>query len=224
MRYFLQRSSSAKEQKNEERSGGSRAHLYLNVYDLSPINNYLYWFGFGIFHSGIEVHGMEYGFGAHDYPTSGVFEVEPRGCPGFIYRRTVWLGTTDMPPDEFRSFIEQLSRKYHGNTYNLIAKNCNHFTNDVCMHLTGKPVPGWVNRLARIVSGSLCNCILPENINVTTVRHLTDYPAFSDGTGSYASTLEVSDDEQLDHHLLTASSSDQPLSKEKPLKLTREKF
>ncbi|KAL0913834.1 hypothetical protein M5K25_017324 [Dendrobium thyrsiflorum] len=177
MRSFLPRSSSAKEQKNGEGSSGSRTHLYLNVYDLSPINNYLYWFGFGIFHSGIEVHGMEYGFGAHDYPTSGVFEVEPRGCPGFIYRRTVWLGTTSMPQDEFRSFIEQLSRKYHGDTYNLIAKNCNHFTNDVCMHLTGKPVPGWVNRLARL--GSLCNCLLPENIHVTTVRHLPDHPAFS---------------------------------------------
>ncbi|XP_020674485.1 deSI-like protein At4g17486 isoform X2 [Dendrobium catenatum] len=223
MRSFLPRSSSAKEHKNGEGSSGSRTHLYLNVYDLSPINNYLYWFGFGIFHSGIEVHGMEYGFGAHDYPTSGVFEVEPRGCPGFIYRRTVWLGTTTMPQDEFRSFIEQLSRKYHGDTYNLIVKNCNHFTNDVCMHLTGKPVPGWVNRLARL--GSLCNCLLPENIHVTTVRHLPDHSAFSDGSGSYASTLEVSDDEEeLDHHLLTASSSDQPHSKEKPLKLAREKF
>ncbi|KAL0913836.1 hypothetical protein M5K25_017326 [Dendrobium thyrsiflorum] len=46
-----------------------------------------------------------------------------------------------------------------------------------------------------------------------------------DGSGSYASTLEVSDDEEeLDHHLLTASSTDQPHSKEKPLKLAREKF
>lgn len=28
--------------------------VYLNVYDLTPVNNYLYWFGLGIFHSGIE--------------------------------------------------------------------------------------------------------------------------------------------------------------------------
>ena len=28
--------------------------LYLNIYDISPINNYLYWFGLGIFHSGVE--------------------------------------------------------------------------------------------------------------------------------------------------------------------------
>lgn len=28
--------------------------VILNVYDLTPLNNYIYWFGCGIFHSGIE--------------------------------------------------------------------------------------------------------------------------------------------------------------------------
>ncbi|GJN30594.1 hypothetical protein PR202_gb18909 [Eleusine coracana subsp. coracana] len=66
--------------------------VYLNVYDLTPMNGYIYWAGLGIFHSGIEVHGVEYAFGAHDYPTSGVFEVEPRQCPGFRFRKSILLG------------------------------------------------------------------------------------------------------------------------------------
>uniref|UniRef100_A0A453CQ20 PPPDE domain-containing protein n=1 Tax=Aegilops tauschii subsp. strangulata TaxID=200361 RepID=A0A453CQ20_AEGTS len=33
---------------------GAGAAVVLNVYDLTPINDYLYWFGLGIFHSGIE--------------------------------------------------------------------------------------------------------------------------------------------------------------------------
>ena len=93
---------------------------------------------------------MEYAFGAHEYSSSGVFEVEPKSCPGFIFRRSVLLGTTNMSPVEFRSFMESISGKYHGDTYHLIAKNCNHFTDEVCMHLTGKSIPGWVNRLARL--------------------------------------------------------------------------
>lgn len=93
---------------------------------------------------------MEYAFGAHDYPTSGVFEVEPKSCPGFIYRRTVWLGSTNMSRSEFRLFVEDLAVNYHGDTYHLISKNCNHFTDDVCRRLLGKPIPGWVNRLARL--------------------------------------------------------------------------
>ncbi|RZB56886.1 DeSI-like protein isoform D [Glycine soja] len=160
---------------NSERKSGSL--VYLNVYDLTPANNYLYVFGVGIFHSGIEVHGMEYGFGAHEYPTSGIFEVEPRSCPGFIFRRSVLLGSTDMSSSEFRSFIERLSGKYHGDSYHLIAKNCNHFTDEVCQQLTGKPIPAWINRLARV--GSFCNCLLPESLQVAAVRHLPEHLALS---------------------------------------------
>ena len=93
---------------------------------------------------------MEYGFGAHEYPTSGVFEVEPKSCPGFIFRRSVLLGSTELSRVEFRSFMEHLSSEYHGDTYHLIAKNCNHFTEEVSKRLTGKPIPAWVNRLARL--------------------------------------------------------------------------
>lgn len=96
------------------------------------------------------VHGLEYGFGAHEYPSSGVFEVEPRSCPGFIFRRSILLGSTNMTRSELRSFMEHLSNDYHGDTYHLISKNCNHFTEEVCQRLTGKPIPGWVNRLARV--------------------------------------------------------------------------
>ncbi|KAK4265129.1 hypothetical protein QN277_026219 [Acacia crassicarpa] len=152
--------------------------LVLNVYDLTPINNYLYWVGFGIYHSGIEVHGKEYGYGAHDYPASGVFEVEPRKCPGFTFRCSVTLGQINMHPLEFRTFLENLASEYHGDTYHLISKNCNHFTDDVSYRLTGKRIPGWVNRLAKL--GALCSCLLPESLQATTVKQLREYHEYSD--------------------------------------------
>lgn len=147
--------------------------VMLNVYDLTTANDYTSWLGFGIFHSGIEVHGMEYGFGAHDYPISGVFEVEPKSCPGFIFRCSVPLGYVNMHPSEFRRFIQSLASDYHGNTYHLIAKNCNHFTDDVAWRLTGRHIPGWVNRLARL--GGFCSCLLPESLQVTSVKQLSEY-------------------------------------------------
>ncbi|KAJ6320745.1 hypothetical protein OIU76_006137 [Salix suchowensis] len=124
--------------------------VYLNVYDLTPMNGYAYWAGLGIFHSGVEVHGLEYAFGAHDYPTSGVFEVEPRQCPGFKFRKSIFIGTTCLDPIQVREFMEQHAASYHGDTYHLIVKNCNHFCKDICYKLTGKPIPKWVNRLAKI--------------------------------------------------------------------------
>ncbi|XP_068649978.1 deSI-like protein At4g17486 isoform X1 [Aristolochia californica] len=221
MRSILSCSVGAKEQNDD---GANRAQLYLNVYDLTPINNYLYWFGFGVFHSGVEAHGMEYGFGAHEYSSSGVFEVEPKSCPGFAFRRSVWIGSVNMSRSEFRSFMEHISGKYHGDTYHLIAKNCNHFTDDVCMHLTGNSIPGWVNRLAKLVSGSFCNCLLPENIQPTAIRHIPDHPVFSDSDGSesnVSSAVAESDEDDFDHHLLT-TPNDVAFLREKPIMLARE--
>ncbi|PWZ56269.1 hypothetical protein Zm00014a_016204 [Zea mays] len=143
--------------------------VYLNVYDLTPMNGYIYWAGLGIFHSGIEVHGVEYAFGAHDFPTSGVFEVEPHQCPGFRFRKSIFLGTTCLDPIQVRQFMELQSVNYNGDTYHLITKNCNHFCKDMCYKLTGNKIPKWVNRLARI--GAICNCLLPESLKISPVGH-----------------------------------------------------
>ncbi|GAB4858081.1 hypothetical protein Ancab_015983 [Ancistrocladus abbreviatus] len=221
---LIQASFSSRKERSE--GGKQRSLLYLNVYDLTPLNNYLYWLGLGIFHSGIEVHGMEYGFGAHEYPSSGVFEVEPRSCPGFVFRRSILLGSTEMSRAEFRSFMEQLASKYHGDTYHLIAKNCNHFTDEVCMKLTGKSIPGWVNRLARLASGSFFNCLLPEHIRIATVRRLPDHSAYSEDGSDSGTSCGSSDSDEVaedpNHHLLTAPTADVAFLKEKPVRIAKE--
>ncbi|XP_017420182.1 deSI-like protein At4g17486 [Vigna angularis] len=214
---------------NGDKDKHNITRMVLNVYDLTPLNNYLYWFGFGIFHSGIEVHGKEYGFGAHDFPASGVFEVEPKKCPGFIYRCSVNLGQINMHPSEFRTFIESIANEYHGDTYHLISKNCNHFTDDVSNRLNGKRIPGWVNRLARL--GSLCSCLLPECVEVTTVKQLPEYhdcsedeitDSLSSASPCASQATSVMDDDQEKHLLSPFASKAENVSfvKETPLKRT----
>ncbi|CAL5329137.1 hypothetical protein CsSME_00009460 [Camellia sinensis var. sinensis] len=151
-------------------------HVYLNVYDLTPANSYFYWAGLGVFHTGVEVHGVEYAFGAHDYPTSGVFEIEPRRCPGFKFRKSIFMGTTYLNHIQVREFMEHQSSNYHGDRYHLVVKNCNHFCEDICYRLTGNNIPKWVNRLARI--GSLCNCVLPEVLKTSAVRHDSNFQGY----------------------------------------------
>lgn len=136
--------------KVKSKYGPDSIPVYLNVYDLTPMNGYAYWAGFGIFHSGVEVHGVEYAFGAHDYPTSGVFEVEPRQCPGFEFRRSILIGTTCFDRGQVHEFMEHHATNYNGDSYHLIVKNCNHFSNDICYKLTGKKIPQWVNRMAKL--------------------------------------------------------------------------
>ncbi|KAI6682366.1 hypothetical protein NL676_036247 [Syzygium grande] len=79
-------------------------------------------------------------FGAHEYPSTGIFEGEPKQCEGFTFRKTILIGKTDTSPAEVRAVMEDLAQEYRGNAYDLITKNCNHFYNDACIKLTGNPM------------------------------------------------------------------------------------
>ncbi|KAL8153380.1 hypothetical protein V2J09_011140 [Rumex salicifolius] len=149
--------------------GNGSVPVYLNVYDLTTLNGYAYWLGLGVYHSGVQVHGIEYAFGAHEHPSTGIFEGEPKQCDGFTFRKALVIGWTDLSSEEVRKMMEELAVEYRGNAYNLITKNCNHFCNDACIRLTGNPIPSWVNRLARI--GFLCKCIIPAGISTTKIVH-----------------------------------------------------
>lgn len=76
--------------------------------------------------------------------------MEPKKCPGFTFRKSILVGKTDLVAKEVRVFMEKLAEEYQGNKYHLITRNCNHFCNEVCLKLTQKSIPRWVNRLARL--------------------------------------------------------------------------
>jgi hypothetical protein len=78
-----------------------------------------------------------------------------------MFRKSILIVRTDLGPKEVRAFMEKLAQEYPGNTYHLITKNCNHFCNDVCFKLTGKTIPQWVNRLARLGKESHLNWFRP---------------------------------------------------------------
>ncbi|KAI9128725.1 hypothetical protein K1719_000208 [Acacia pycnantha] len=63
-------------------------------------------------HFSIQVHRVDYAFGAHKYSTTGIFEGEPRRCDGFTFRKTILIGKTDMRSDEIRCMMEELAGEY----------------------------------------------------------------------------------------------------------------
>jgi hypothetical protein len=50
--------------------------------------------------------------------------------------------------------------EFQGTSYNLLTKNCNHFTSYLCEKLTGRPAPTWINRAASI--GVALPCVVPR--------------------------------------------------------------
>jgi len=143
--------------------------VFLNIYDLNPLNNYLHPFGLGAYHTSIQFFDTEFSFGFHGGSHSGVYETEPRqSCDG-RFRQSISLGTTLLSIEEILDAIEELKIEYIGCSYNLFTKNCNHFTNDLCKKLMKRPIPSYLNRLAAI--SYYVRCFVPRSL-VDTKNHV----------------------------------------------------
>jgi len=140
--------------------------VYINVYDMAPVNRYLYWVGLGIYHSGLYIPSLnvEFCFGGHDVRgVTGVFQVPPKsGLPGTVFRKSILVGHTSMSPSEIMEVLQNISEEYPGVSYNLLQRNCNHFTYDVAERLCARSPPGWINRLAGLAL--MMPCIVPEDL------------------------------------------------------------
>jgi hypothetical protein len=157
----------ASTQPHNPKTKKTMAPVYLNVYDLSPHNALLQCLGFGgVYHSGVEAHGVEYAYGAHAHACSGVFATPPRECAGAVgFRTSLYVGETDLAADQVQALVARMgARRYHGNRYHLLQHNCNAFAAELSAELTrgrGLPPPAWVNRLAGLAVA--LHCLLPAS-------------------------------------------------------------
>ncbi|KAL3944408.1 MAG: hypothetical protein SGBAC_001532 [Bacillariaceae sp.] len=150
--------------------------VFLNLYDLSPMNDYLVPVGFGLHHSGIEISGTEYSFGSG----GGIFEGPPKQASGARFRYQLEMGTFEGGSQEVNKALDALRHDGFGNSqYNLVKRNCNHFCNALVWKLLKIRLPGYVNRWADL--GNCCSCLLPKHI-------LEDSPVGGSGNKSDGSS------------------------------------
>lgn len=101
----------------------------------------------GIYHGAIEIYGYEWSFGYCPHG-SGVYRVLPKSNQMYTYRESMPLGSTDLTKTELKTKIQELQREWAGSSYDLVARNCNHFCAELCERLGCEPLPGWLNRFA----------------------------------------------------------------------------
>ncbi|XP_061358654.1 deSI-like protein At4g17486 [Gastrolobium bilobum] len=102
----------------------------------------------GIFHSAVQVYGDdEWSFGFCEQG-SGVFSCPSGKNPMYTYRESIVLGKTNLSIFKVNQILRELSREWPGDSYDLLAKNCNHFCDEFCERLGVQKLPGWVNRFA----------------------------------------------------------------------------
>jgi hypothetical protein len=92
---------------------------------------------------------------------TGVYWTPPRiEPPGGTFKCEILHGFTVSPQNEIDAIIKEASEAFQGTSYNLLTKNCNHFTAYLTEKLTGRPGPGWLNRAASI--GVALPCVVPR--------------------------------------------------------------
>ncbi|WZZ01021.1 hypothetical protein YC2023_073349 [Brassica napus] len=102
----------------------------------------------GVWHTGIVVYGNEYFFGG------GIQHLPAGTTPYGAPLRTVELGETHVPKDVFEMYLEEISPRYTAESYNLLAHNCNNFSNEVAQFLVGKGIPNYILELPNEVMNS----------------------------------------------------------------------
>lgn len=97
----------------------------------------------------MEVHNTEYGYGGHEEVATGIYEIAPRQATEYTYREAIKMGYTSLSASQVTDLVISMQSHYMGHEYDVISRNCNHFANELCMHLVGTPIPDHINRLAR---------------------------------------------------------------------------
>jgi len=137
----------------------------INVYDLLPpgrLATILWTIGAGLLHSGVVINNKEYAYGGHDRRgLTGVYYTPAKTVPpGGTFKCEILHGFTVRPQSEIDAIIKEASEAFQGTSYNILTKNCNHFTQYLLDKLTGRPGPGWLNRAAGI--GVALPCVVPK--------------------------------------------------------------
>eukprot|EP00930_Biecheleria_cincta_P031668 TRINITY_DN21977_c0_g1_i2.p1 TRINITY_DN21977_c0_g1~~TRINITY_DN21977_c0_g1_i2.p1 ORF type:complete len:195 (+),score=26.73 TRINITY_DN21977_c0_g1_i2:152-736(+) len=105
--------------------------------------------GIGAFHSGVEVYGTEWSFGmTADYWSTGIAGSLPGHHPDHAFRETLSMGYTSLSQGQVMEIVKNMTKEWKGRSYDVLTRNCHHFSDELCMRLGCARLPSWVNKLA----------------------------------------------------------------------------
>eukprot|EP00808_Paulinella_micropora_P010498 g59008.t1 len=139
--------------------------VFLNVYDLMLLNYTTSKFGLGIYHTGVEVYGAEYCYSGHVMAErTGLRCTAPQDSSWIeeaIFREKISVGFTEKTREQVVGIYTKMHDEYLGPSYNVMDRNCNHFTEEFLSLLLDEEskeklgpevLPSQVTRLVRAAS------------------------------------------------------------------------
>ncbi|KAJ8345726.1 hypothetical protein SKAU_G00299190 [Synaphobranchus kaupii] len=97
----------------------------------------------GIWHTSIVVYGEEFFFGG-----VGISSCQPGGTVLGEPNTVIELGSTEVTEEIFMDYLSSLGETtYRRDRYRLFEHNCNTFSNEVALFLTGRKIPSYITDL-----------------------------------------------------------------------------
>ena len=127
--------------------------VIVNVYNLvHPVLNTV----MGAYHTGVVITGCpeiegEYNFGSDESGGSGLWRTRHLDCgvEGTEYHSSLDMGETALDSSQVSSILCRYRRDWI-DSYDMVGRNCNDFTDCICRELIGVGLPDWINRSAKI--------------------------------------------------------------------------
>lgn len=101
-----------------------------------------------VWHTSIVVFGKEYFYGG------GICSGQPKKTPYGLPIKESVFGKTTKTKEELSKFLKEISDDFNYENYHVFKHNCNHFTNEVCKFLCGKPLPDEILSQEKLLDGT----------------------------------------------------------------------
>merc|ERR1711924_185887 len=94
----------------------------------------------------------------------GVYECTPKSAPDGRFRESIHMGTIESTRISTAA-LDRIRPDFPGDSYNVIFRNCKDFSTAFVRGMaTGRNVPGYINRLARLGRSWPVRCFLPPHL------------------------------------------------------------
>jgi hypothetical protein len=118
--------------------------ILINIYDILNVVP-LTTIGLGLHHSGVQIGDhSEYEFGSY----SGINVIEPKTANDAIFSHSIDLGS--IKQRKMNKALREISAEFTCDNYDILSRNCNHFTEQFVYKLTRIRTPKYINRVASL--------------------------------------------------------------------------
>ena len=100
--------------------------IYINVYNMHPINSYIQYVGVGAYHSAISVGDIEISFSKK----KGIYYTKKNNTQEFL-KESIFIDTSYLHDFEIYNKINSFDYLFNASSYDVITNNCNHFTKTI---------------------------------------------------------------------------------------------